>query len=268
MNVNSWLASHKLDGSIILSHLLLKDPTFFVTHPDSVLSPEELKTASELVTRREAGEPLAYCLGCQDFYGRRFMVNSDVLIPRPESEAIIDLAKSLPLSPRPHILDIGTGSGCLAITLKLEFPDAEVSACDCSIKALAVARKNATNFGVKINFRASDLLEEFSASVLSSFDLIVANLPYVDSEWSWLEQTSLSYEPSLALFTKDQGLFLIKKLLRQLTQNILTSKSNASTYLILEADPSQHSVIKKYAEDLHLQHIKTLGFALLFLVVA
>lgn len=198
----------------------------------------------------------------QDFYGRDFLVTEDTLIPRPETEQLIDTVLSLAGKPylpgvRPSkrvfpqnltILDVGTGSGCIAITLALELPEAKVYASDISEKALKVAQKNAANLGAPIPFIISYLLEKVNINP----DVIVANLPYVDPEWDWLDKESLSKEPALALYAEDHGLALIKEL-------IDTAKSK---YLILEADPCQHEAIIEYAKRRDYDLIDTRGYIL------
>ena len=216
--------------------------------------------------------PKAYKLGHQDFYGYDFEVSSQVLIPRPETEAIIDVV--LNLAGKPYlpgvlpsaqqfpedfrVLDVGTGSGCIAITLKLKLEKARVTACDISDEALKVAKKNAENLGAKVNFMKSDLTERTGVD----YDVIIANLPYVDENWDWLDKESLGYEPSLALYAEDGGLFLIKKLIREVTE--ASAQESSGKFLILEADPCQHEEIKKYALEHNLEHKETRGFALLF----
>lgn len=240
MNVSSWLkkaAISRLDAELILANSLGKDRVFLHAHPDYELSETEEGKANVMMARRERHEALAYIFGFKEFYGRNFAVSPDVLIPRPESEEIINLAKEL--KPR-RVLDVGTGSGCLAISLKLEIPEAEVTAVDISPKAIEIARKNAENLGAKVNFLESDLLESVKKE---QFDLIVANLPYVDKNWEWLSP-ELKYEPDLALYAKDGGLALIKKLIDGVEQN-LSEKGK----LILESDMSQHEAIKAYAEQ-------------------
>ena len=210
-------------------------------------------------------DPLrAYLEGVQDFYGRDFIVTPDVLIPRPETEQIIDVVLNLAGKPylpgvkpaprvlpkNPVILDVGTGSGCLAITLKMEIPEAEIKAVDISKPALKIAQKNALKFGVDPNlFIISNLLE----NVKFTPDVIVANLPYVDENWDWLDKESLNKEPKIALYAKEGGLELIKKLIDQSTEK-------GVKYLILEADPCQHEAITKYAR--HYQLLEIRGFIL------
>lgn len=215
--------------------------------------------------------PKAYKLGVQDFYGRDFLVSPDVLIPRPETEGIIDMVLSLAgvpylsgvkvsssvLPKQPKILDVGTGSGCIAITLKKQLPDADITACDVSSKALEIARKNAENLKAEINFVQSDLTKNTGVD----FDVIVANLPYVDEKWEWLDKKSLSYEPSLALYTDDDGLALIKRLIEEISSS--GAWSFADKYLILEADPCQHERIKKYAQECGFDILRVSGFVIL-----
>lgn len=212
----------------------------------------------------------AYDQGFQDFYGRDFIVNPNVLIPRPETEQIIDAVLSLAGKPylpgvkpapkvlpkKPIILDVGTGSGCIAITLKLELSEAEVYGVDISKEAIKVAQKNALQFGVDPhNFIISDLLE----NVKYTPDVIVANLPYVNKDWDWIDQKSLSYEPELALYATDDGLAIIKKLCD-------ASYRRKVCYLVLEADPSQHNSIIKYLDNKY-NLIDKRGFILSFELV-
>jgi release factor glutamine methyltransferase len=244
MNVSSWLkriatssSVARLDYELILAHALGKERVFLYAHPEYELSETEEKNADKMLARRAQHEALAYILGYKEFYGRRFEVTPDVLIPRPESEEIINLAKEL----KPHkILDVGTGSGCLAITMSLECSDAEVVAVDISPKALKIAQKNAKNLGAEVAFLGSDLL---SAVKNDHFDLIVANLPYVDREWEWLSP-ELKFEPDLALYAEDGGLAVIKRLILATKQNLSEKGS-----LILESDLSQHEAIRGFAEQ-------------------
>lgn len=211
--------------------------------------------------------PKAYKEGRQNFYGRDFVVSPDVLIPRPETETIIDevlLLAGKPylpgmktpeqkLSDEPLILDVGTGSGCIAITLKKELPKAEVVGLDISSKALQVARLNAEKLEAKVDFVGSDLLSSYSGP---EPDVIVANLPYVDENWEWLDKKALGCEPALALYAKNHGLELIFRLVNE--------AKGFCTWLILEADPCQHAQIIEYASLQDFSHEKTSGFVLVF----
>ncbi len=211
--------------------------------------------------------PRAYKKGSQNFYGRDFLVNSSVLIPRPETELAIDMVLNLVGKPylpgvRPSkaklpqdltILDVGTGSGCIGITLSLELPMSKIVATDVSSEAIKVAKKNAEKLGAKIKFLQSDLLKEINITP----DLIIANLPYVDKDWDWLNLESLSHEPESALFANNKGLELIYRLIDQATDKRIQ-------HLILEADPCQHELIIQYAKKKGLSLAETRGFILYF----
>lgn len=201
------------------------------------------------------------------FYNRNFKITSDVLTPRPETEQLIDVVLSLAgksilpgvvppkrkLPQNPLIYDIGTGSGCIAITLKKELPDAQVVASDISEKALNIAKANASDLNAPIPFIISNLLDFIKSGEYKPPDLLVANLPYVDETWDWLDKTALKTDPEIALYAKDGGLALIK----QLVDDATTLKISR---LILEADPCQHDRIKAYAKSYDLE--STTGFIL------
>lgn len=208
--------------------------------------------------------PKAYKEGYADFYGRNFLVTPAVLIPRPETEAIIDIVKSLagkPILPgvkaptptiaeNAKILDVGTGSGCIAVTLKKELPSAQVTGVDIDRSALEIAEKNAKNHEAKVTFAKSDLL----ADVKETPDVLVANLPYVDKDWDWLDKAALSYEPAIALYADDHGLELIKRLIAQATERKIA-------HIILEADTYEHQTIQEVIPDGY-ELAKTSGFIL------
>lgn len=210
-------------------------------------------------------KPIAYQLGFIDFYGRNFKVTPDVLIPRPETEQLIDEALNLAgqaylpgvkpeerkLKENPLILDVGTGSGVIAIALKLEIPDSTVIGLDISEAALKVARENAKNLKADIILKTSDLLKNYDGK---EPDLITANLPYVDKNWDWLDMESLKEEPEIALFAEDGGLKLIKQLLTQIRDRDWHPK------ILLEMDPSQQDTLINFAKTLGFKHQKTTGF--------
>lgn len=230
------------------------DPSWLVLHGDEAISEIDLEDiiqpANDCVQLRQKGTPLAYVLGETYFYGRKFWLGppgAQVLIPRPETEIIVDAVKKM--HPQ-NILDVGTGSGCIAITLKLELPDVEVAACDISEDALYAARENAKALGAKIKFIKSDLLN----NITDDYDVVVANLPYVDESWDWIDKDALSHEPSIALYAEDGGLALIKKLIEQ--------SVGRTKYLILEADPCQHERIVEFADNHNYRLLETRGFCL------
>ena len=249
MTINAWLSdattklqqsgspSAMLDVELILAHSLGKDRTWLQAHYDDILPHRQLTSANQGLQRRIRHTPIAYIIGYKEFYGREFTVTPDVLIPRPETERLIEFAL------RHHdqasqILDTGTGSGAIAITLALELPTAHVTASDLSSTALKVAARNARNLNSSIDFVQSDLLD----AITGQFDLIVANLPYVDPTWQVSLETSA--EPELALFADDRGLALIKKLIIQATKYL-----PASGTLLLEMDTRQLTEAATFAES-------------------
>ncbi|MBQ6147317.1 peptide chain release factor N(5)-glutamine methyltransferase [Candidatus Saccharibacteria bacterium] len=260
MNVDSWLKKARtrisaLDAELLLLFVLQeRDRIFLMTHLEMRLADADVLLLDKLIEMREQGMPLAYISGEKEFYGRVFQVNQHVLIPRPDSETIIDIAKRL--DPRiflGKVLDVGTGSGVLAITLSLEMPMARVSASDIERDALFVASKNAISLGARVDFLESNLLKRFPKD--EKFDLIVANLPYVDIGWPWRSK-ELEWEPGSALYAGDGGTEIIKK--------FMTEAVGRTRYVILECDPCQHKTMIKFSKNLGFVHIETRGFQLVF----
>ncbi len=166
--------------------------------------------------QRLNGKPIAYITNSKEFYGREFYVNKNTLIPRPETEQIVNKALSIEKNPK-SILDIGTGSGCLAVTLKKEFPKASLTAIDISSKALIVARKNAKHHNAKINFLKSDYLSKVAPK--TSFDLIVTNPPYIEkNNTNLVSPETKKYEPHQALFADQKGLGAFQEIFKQIQQ--------------------------------------------------
>lgn len=206
------------DTDQIIAHLLNQDTSWILSHPEAEVDEAMGTKILEYAQRRAKREPLAYILGTQPFYGRDFIVTPDVLIPRPESELIIDqLKKDMAGQPAPKIIDVGTGSGCLAISAALELPRAAVTAIDISKEALAVAKKNADALSAEnVEFVQGDLLAPLQGKQKHA-DAVIANLPYLPQDEIDLSPTAseLNYEPQLALLADDMGLALIKTCIRQ-----------------------------------------------------
>ena len=211
------IGSARLDAEVLLAHALGCNRVRLYTHFDQPLTSSELDSFRALVRRRAQREPVAYLCGTREFFSRDFAVSPDVLIPRPETEHLVESAlewlQSQGLT-APRILDVGTGSGALAVTLAAEVPASRVTACDMSAAALQIAARNAAAHGVheRIQWGHGDLL----APVAGPFDLIVSNPPYVASgDRPELERDVRDYEPSLALFAGTDGLDIIRRLLPQ-----------------------------------------------------
>lgn len=234
------IPSARLDAEIILANSINHNRTYLHAHSDEIIIQNLLIIANNHLNSRIKRIPIAYILGYKEFYGRKFIVNKSTLIPRPESEDIIDLLKEiLPIITSRHtkIIDIGTGSGCLGITVKLELPETDVTLADISPDALKTAASNAKNLSADVKIIKSDLLQSYTEKP----NIIIANLPYVNPEWERSPETN--FEPSLALFAEDNGMLLIKKLIDQ-ASNLLALDG----YIILESDPEQHKLIIEYAK--------------------
>jgi len=245
--------SPRLDAEVLLAYVLGVERSWLHAHGDEELQPESVEKFAQLVQRRLRREPIAYITGEKEFYGREFIITPDVLIPRPETEDLIDLAKEhYPQDAR--IIDVGAGSGCVGITLRLEIPKSTVTLADISEHALFIAKKNAKALGAQVSYVKTDLLASFRDS---SFDLIVANLPYVDSTWETSPETD--YEPKLALYAENGGLALIYKLIEQ-SESVVSN----SGLLFLEADPEQHIQIIKKARQHSFEPLEIRGYALCF----
>ena len=202
------------DAEALLLHLVGKNRAWLVTHLDDNFAGCTAIGYAGMLKRRLAGEPIQYITGETEFYGLSFRVTSAVLIPRPETEHLVEAVLSLAADfPAPRIVDIGTGSGAIAVALAHKLPQAIVTAIDLFTDALAVARENAVRNSVSIRFLQGDLL---AAVAGESFDFIVSNPPYVpDSDRESLSVEVRDYEPAQALFAGDDGLDVYRRLIPQ-----------------------------------------------------
>lgn len=205
-----------LEAELLLAALLERSRAYLLAHLDAPLPEAVAATYRAWVLRRAAGEPLPYITGRIEFFGLDFAVSPAVLIPRPETELLVEAALAHVAERAgvpPRIADVGTGSGCIAVTLALQLPQARLYALDISPEALAIAQQNAARHGVadRIGFLEGDLLTPLSEPV----DLIVSNPPYVaESEWETLP-VSVRREPRLALLAGADGLAVVRRLLAQ-----------------------------------------------------
>jgi release factor glutamine methyltransferase len=199
-----------LEARALLAHVMHISREQLVAHPERPVDATDASEFATLTTRRQQGVPLAYLVGVREFYGREFRVTPDVLIPRPDTETLIEVALAC-LAPleSPRVLDLGTGCGCIAITLKLERPDAQVTATDRSSAALRVARENALALGAEVELRNGDWYAALTAG--ASFDLIVANPPYVAAHDAHL--ADLKFEPTQALTDGGDGLSCLRAII-------------------------------------------------------
>jgi release factor glutamine methyltransferase len=202
------------DAEVLLAHLLGCDHAALLTHPERLLSPAESDRLEGLLKRRLACEPMQYITGSQEFFGLLFEVTPDVLIPRPETEHLVEAAlEHIGPEGKARIVDVGTGSGAIAVALAHARPRAQVTAVDLSPAALEVARRNAQRHGVleRVVFLQSDLL---SAIDCADFDLVVSNPPYI-AEGEVLEPQVFNYEPRSAIYAGPTGLEVYERLIPQ-----------------------------------------------------
>lgn len=210
---NSGVPDARRDAGSLLSFVIGKDRTFLISHGKDPVDDDSLDQLREFVERRAGGEPLQYITGVQDFYGREFRVTPDVLIPRPETELLVEAA--LEVSEGAFICDVGTGSGCIAITLLCERAKARAVAVDKSAAALEIAKFNAAKQSVadRAMFVMSDCFDALDRSEYQ-FDLIVSNPPYVsESALPGLQREVRDHEPLVALSPGADGLSVIRRLL-------------------------------------------------------
>lgn len=244
--VEAGVDSPRRDCLVLLEDLLGKDRSWVNAHAEYELDSEQISVLDEKLKRRINREPLAYIRSKAWFYKRFFEVNPAVLIPRPESESFIELIKEI----RPKtVVDIGTGSGILAITAKLEMPEAQVFATDINEEALKVAQKNAMNHKTEINFVQGDLLEPIKDLNLGDF-VILANLPYVPN--NLITSLEIETEPAIALFSGKDGLDHYCKFWQQ-----ISSLKTKPKYILTESLESQHKDLERLAKQASYKLDKT-----------
>jgi release factor glutamine methyltransferase len=205
------------DSHVLLAYSLGKNRAWLIAHADDELDPASLDDFSQLLNQRRQGMPVAYLLGQREFWSLPFSVTRDTLIPRPETEHLVERALALPVPEVARVLDYGTGSGVIAVVLAKERPDWTVSAIDCSPGALSVARENAAHHQVGITFLQSC---DFACFAGQSFDLIVSNPPYIRQDDPHLLRGDVCLEPAQALVSGPEGLDCIRYLIE-----------NSATYL-------------------------------------
>lgn len=223
------------EARALLAHRTGRAREWLIAHPEHEIDAETAASFLADAARRRRGEPLAYLVGEREFYSRRFVVNPGVLVPRPETEVLVRLAVQRAAGlPAPGVLDLGTGSGCIGITLALEMTGAAVVASDISGAALEVARANAKNLGARVAFVQGD----WYAAVQGRFDLIVANPPYVAPADPHLAE--LKYEPAQALAAPDQGLACLRRIVAGAPPYL-----NAGGWLLVEHGYDQAAAVRE-----------------------
>jgi len=197
----------------LMAEVLQVNETWLIAHDDETPAPAAADRFRAMAARRAAGEPLAYVLGWREFHGHDFLVSPAVLIPRPETEGLVDVAlECLGEQPQPRVLDLGTGSGAIAVSLALARPDAEVWATDVSAEALVVARENAVRLGANVGFIQTSWWDALAPEWRGGFAVIVSNPPYIAAGDPHLAQDGLPHEPLRALTDCGDGLAHLREL--------------------------------------------------------
>jgi len=209
---NNKIQTHKLDAELVLSNLLKKQREHLIINCDQKISKNVVNSFNRLIARRAAKEPLAYILKNKEFWSKNFFVNRNTLIPRPETELLCDNVIKILKNKKLYILDIGTGTGCILLSILSEIKKAKGIGVDISAKAIAVAKKNSNNLG--LNKRAKFLTSSFDNIHNYKFDLIVSNPPYIKTgDIKKLSDDVRKFEPKIALDGGKDGLDVIKKII-------------------------------------------------------
>jgi release factor glutamine methyltransferase len=247
--VQSGIGTARLDCLVLLEDIMSKDRSWLLAHPEFELTTKQFTKLKNLLSQRAQHIPLAYVRGQTEFYGRTFVVNNSVLEPRPESETMIDMLKKVDFNTLKDVkssgkleqiklADVGTGSGALGITAKLECPDLDVELLEIDKEALKVAKTNVDLFTLNISAIESDLLSASS----SDLDVLLCNLPYVPDNFQI--NTAAGHEPNIAIFGGPDGLDVYRRLFDQI------KKRSMQPLLILnEAMPPQHDTLESIANS-------------------
>lgn len=233
---DAYIETARLDALLLLCDEIQKDKSYVFMYPEKFLQIEHSKNLDIKLMQRASGLPLAYVRGNVEFYGRTFFVDESVLVPRPDSEAIIELYRELQLPDGQMIADIGCGSGCLGITVALEFPDNFITLYDIDTKALQTAEHNGARLHAPVSYKQSNMLEHIKPNTT----VILANLPYIPEGYP--VSAAVAHEPAIALYAGSDGLDAYRTLFAQVP-------STSVNYIITESLLEQHSELEKIAQS-------------------
>lgn len=217
-SLSAHSTSARLDADLLLCHILQKPRSYLFTWPEQHINDRQIRQFDKLLARRRNGEPIAHITGEREFWSLLLKVTSDTLIPRPETEQLVEQALShIPPQKKWKIADLGTGSGAIALAIASERPECEVIAADCSETALLIARSNARRLHIgNIHFHQGNWLN----AMANNFDMIVSNPPYISADDPHLSQDGLSFEPQSALVAGNNGMADIESICRQAHQHL------------------------------------------------
>lgn len=244
--------SARLDCLILLEDALNLNRAAILAHPEAAVTPPQLSKLNKQITQRANHTPLAYIRGRAPFFGREFAVNRHVLVPRPETETMIEMLKNLPLPPHPALADIGTGTGCIGVTAALEIKGARTVLYDIDPEALKVAARNIKDLNAKVTYRKADLL-----AAKPEADVLLANLPYVPERYS-INQAA-EHEPKLAIFGGKDGLNLYRRFWDQ-----VTGLPKKPKFVLTESLPPQHDDLSALAKSSGYELYQTQDFIQIF----
>jgi release factor glutamine methyltransferase len=246
------LEEPRISAEVLVFHVLRCDRAYLFSHPERELTSDEQLRYEALLSRRASGEPLQYLTGHQEFWKADFLVSPAVLIPRPETEhvveVVLDLVRHFGMGEGIKIMDVGTGSGAIAITLARELPGAEVHGTDLSADALEVARSNAQRLAPGVCFAQSDVLAGIERD--GTYDFVVSNPPYVGlNEADKVQAVVKDYEPHMAVFAGEEGLDVIRRLIPQAREAL-----RAGGWLLMEVGYSQSEAVMALLSGWHNVH--------------
>lgn len=242
----------RIEARVLLSHALKVDHAWLIAHDRDSPTPSQMLDIEHLIARRVAGEPVAYIVGEREFFGHSFSVTPDVLIPRPETELLVETTLArLPKDRPAQILDMGTGSGCIAISLALARPDCTVTAVDASPAALSVAIANAARLHARVEFLLSDWFSNLQGR---QFDVIVSNPPYIAQDDAHLSLGDLPCEPPSALAAGTDGLDDIRRIVASASRHL-----QPGGFLLLEHGWDQGDAVRTLLENAGFMQTLTLA---------
>ncbi|WP_036217022.1 peptide chain release factor N(5)-glutamine methyltransferase [Marinospirillum minutulum] len=261
LTLSEWLAAAYLqlqkagidnarqEADYLLGHLLQKNSAYFYAYPEVELQAKQLEQLEVWLKERITGKPLAWILGEWEFWGLTLQVSPATLIPRADTERLVELALDLTLKPKARVLDLGTGTGAIALAIKSERPDWQVDAVDFKLDAVSLARKNARQLQLDIRVWQSDWWQQIPAQ---TYDLILSNPPYIHPKDPHLSQGDLRFEPKTALVGGEDGLQAYRELLTPIQNRLVTGG-----YLLVEHGYDQAAAVAALFSLANLRDIKT-----------
>ena len=242
--------SAKLDAQVLLLHILQKPRSYLFTWPEHALSNEQQSQFNVFLQRRLKGEPVAHITGLREFWSLSLEVNATTLIPRPDTETLVECALNLAMLDTAKVLDLGTGTGAIALALGCEMPNWQIIAVDRVTEAVALANKNQQRLGINnVDVKQSNW---FSALQGEKFNLIVTNPPYIEQDDIHLNQGDVRFEPLSALVADDAGMSDIKQIITQSRDYLLSSG-----YLLIEHGFEQAEAVRHLFKEMAFINIKT-----------